>query len=374
MTLFLASCGVHHHRYDAAEDTYYQDDYYAYGEYDTYDDTYSYGGDGVYYNNYNYYPDRWGMNYSDVHYSPYRYPRVGFYFSSSNTCGYSYWSNWCTPGIWPHYGYGYYANSWWPSYVFGFSTAYHYNNLWWYNHWRHRNYQHNRPSRHGYNSARNEVRRLSHNRYGYKQHSQYRNSSRPANRSRDTGLRYRNDGYRSRPSLSTPNRSRSAQPVQNRPTQRQRSSVRQEAARIGHGSTNSTSASRSITPYQQQRTYVPQPSRTRAAAQPNQDSATRGIQHSTQQPAQRPTYQVRPMDSQTPIYHRNRVINQSNSAANRPQVNNRVQQPVHNNRSTTRTNNTRPRVSTPKPVQRSSQPPRSKPARVSRSRSVDKDK
>ena len=31
MTLFLASCGVHHHRYDAAEDTYYQDDYYAYG-------------------------------------------------------------------------------------------------------------------------------------------------------------------------------------------------------------------------------------------------------------------------------------------------------------------------------------------------------
>ena len=357
MTLFLASCGVHHHRYDAEQDTYYQDDYYAYGEYDTYDDTYSYGGDGVFYNNYNYYPDRWGMTYSDVHYSPYRYPRVGFYFSTSNTCGYSYWNNWCTPGLWPHRGYGYHSDTWWPSYVFGFSTAYHYNNLWWYNHWRHRNYDHHRPSRNGYYSARNEVRRLSNNRYGNK-HSKYRNSSRPANRSRDTGLRYRNNGYRSRPSISTPNRSQSAQPVQRRPAQRQRSSSRQEAVRIERGRSNSSEASRSVNQYQQQRTYVPQPNHTRTEAQP----------------AQRSTYQVRPMDSQTPIYHRNRVINQNNSAANRPRTNNRVQQPARNNRSTTRASNARPQVSPPKPVQRSNQPSRSKPARASRSRSVDKDK
>ena len=60
LTLFLASCATHNHRYDARDDVYYEDDYYAYGDYDPYygygTSEYSTAGDGVYYNNYNYCP------------------------------------------------------------------------------------------------------------------------------------------------------------------------------------------------------------------------------------------------------------------------------------------------------------------------------
>ena len=165
LTLFLVSCGVHNHRYNAEEDVYYQEDYYAYDNYDPY---YGYGsgeysttGDGVYYNNYNYYPDRWGITYSNVYYSPYRYPRVGFYFSSSYNCGYSYWSNWCSPWYRSPFHWGYHYG--WSSWGIGLGySGYYYDNYWWYNHWRNRTYHHPRT---GYYSARNEVRRLNNNRY-----------------------------------------------------------------------------------------------------------------------------------------------------------------------------------------------------------------
>ena len=164
---------------------------------------YSTTGDGVYYSNYNYYPDRWGVTYSNVYYSPFRYPRVGFYFSSGHQCGYSYWSTWCGYSHWPA---GYRYSSWWPSWGYGLVYASYYDNYWWYNHWRNRNYEHYRPGRHGYNKARNEAVRLQRNNRYYRYNNRAHNNSanrgsyqRPNNRgtvdrSRNTGNRgtYRN--------------------------------------------------------------------------------------------------------------------------------------------------------------------------------------
>ena len=141
LTLFLASCGVHNHRYDTQQDVYYEDDYYAYDNYDPYygygSSEYSTAGDGVYYNNYNYYPDRWGVTYSNVNYSPYRYPRVGFYLSSGYNCGYSYWSTRCSSGFYgsSFYGSSYYGSGFGPYYGFGLGFGgyieIHVFSIWW---------------------------------------------------------------------------------------------------------------------------------------------------------------------------------------------------------------------------------------------------
>lgn len=235
--LFLVACASTDYRYD--DDYYYSDSYY--GTADGYDPYYGYGSDyssaggGVYYNNYNYYPDRWGISYSSVYYSPYRYPRVGFYYSSSR-CGYGWYYD-CYPG------YGFYYNSW-PSYGFGWGLGLsysrysyrYYDNYWWYNHWRNRSYDPYRyrsrynstyPTNRGYYSARNEARRLTdrqrssqykgqHNSGRYNNTRETVPSRRPVNRQRSSGSRYQNvsprykGNSRSNQSSQLPSRSRSS--------------------------------------------------------------------------------------------------------------------------------------------------------------------
>src|SRR5690554_6126575 len=170
--LFLAGCASTDYR----DDYYYGDEYYS--TTDSYDPYYGYGnsgystaGSGVYYNNYNYYPDRWGMSYSNVYYSPYRYPRVGFYYSSIN-CGYGWYGS-CYPinrtsfyyNTWPSYGYGWGLGLSFNNY---YSYRY-YDNYYWYNYWRNRDYNpyrpvnrynSNYPTNRGYYSTRNEVGRV----------------------------------------------------------------------------------------------------------------------------------------------------------------------------------------------------------------------
>jgi len=224
LTLFLVSCGVHNHRYDTNQDVYYQDDYYAYDPYYGYGSSdYTDVGDGVYYNNYNYYPDRWGVTYSSDNFSPYRYPRVGFYFSSGSHCSYSYWSTWCSSGYWPssYYSSSYYGVGWWPSYGFGLSySSYYYDNYWWYNHWRNRNYYHNSPNQYRHYSARSEAVRLANrnsyskksNRYKTSSPSGYINRNNKVDRSRSS----------SRPVYRAPNRQSTPQKRTNQTPQRSR--------------------------------------------------------------------------------------------------------------------------------------------------------
>jgi hypothetical protein len=231
--LFLVACASTDYRYD--DDYYYSDDYYGYDSYDPYygyGSDYSSAGGGVYYNNYNYYPDRWGISYSTVYYSPYRYPRAGFYYSSSR-CGWGWYYD-CYPG------YGFYYNSW-PRYGFGwglglsynhYSTHY-YNHYGWYNNWRYHSYNpyrygsrydSNYPSNRGYYSARNEARRLGErqrsNIYKDQSNNSLRNNSirqsapsrRPVNRQRSSGPRYQN----SSPRYKDNNRFDSSSPLPNR--------------------------------------------------------------------------------------------------------------------------------------------------------------
>ncbi len=356
LTLFLTSCAVHNHRYDAEQDAYYQSDYYAYDNYDPY---YGYGsveysnaGGGVYYNNYNYYPDRWGVNYSNVYYSPYRYPRVGFYYSSSRNCSYSYWSTWCSPGYWPSYHY----NSWWPSFGFsiGYSNYNYYDNYWWYNHWRNRTYDHYRPTRHGYYSARNEARRLHNGRYN----SRYKNDQPRHNRS----------GYNNRSNPNAVSRERSNRPVNrsvnrsiNRSSSRQNKPYRatkpptrsrQEASVSNNYRNNVTSNSGSA-----RHEVVTRSNRSGSSGlqqnirQNHAQQSTQNNRYRYQKPAainqQKPTRQntrvrVKPMNSQSPVYHNNRSAvqvqqrarsNQSlNSAAQRsqPTRSQTRSQPVYN--------------------------------------------
>lgn len=142
--LVLTACTNNHSYHDSYRgDGYYTSDYDAYYGYG---DSlgYSTDGSGVYYNNYNYYPDRWGINYSVNYYSPYRYPRIGFYY---NDC--YYWSFNCFNG---------WGSSLWLAPIWGYSSWY-YNDYWWYNHWRHRNYHH--TPRYGRYSARREAQRLA---------------------------------------------------------------------------------------------------------------------------------------------------------------------------------------------------------------------
>ena len=92
--MLLQGCATYYPQYGQYDDVYYEDDYYANDYY----------GNGYYADDYyasNYYPDRWGVNYSDVYYSPYRYPRVGFYNHYSSYPN-SYWGSYSPWG----YGYG----------------------------------------------------------------------------------------------------------------------------------------------------------------------------------------------------------------------------------------------------------------------------
>ncbi|TDR23616.1 hypothetical protein [Marinicella litoralis] len=391
LTLFLASCGVHHHRYDAEQDTYYQDDYYAYDNYDPYygygSAEYSSAGDGVYYNNYNYYPDRWGVNYSNVYYSPYRYPRVGFYYSSINNCGYSYWSTWCSPGAWPS---SYYSNGWWPSFGFGlsYSVGYsgYYDNYWWYNHYRHRNYNHNRPTQRGYYSARNETRRLANSRYHNQSkkpnHNRYGNKPQAVNRARNSS---------NRPVNRAPNRSNS--------NSRQRSSTvnnraRQEAAVINHSNQNRVQNN----DYQSARSQVVYRSSSSQLLQQNSQNNVQRIQqnHEPSTQMRRNRYQsaasstdsisvnqnirVKPMNSQSPVYHTNTIRRQT-TTLQRPQINQRQvyqnTQPSVNHQSGSRVQlinrsvPSRPQVQTSKPVQKP-KPQRSKQEKSAKNSSKNK--
>lgn len=331
ITLFLASCGVHNHRYNA-EDTYYQDDYYAYGDYDPYygygSSEYSTAGDGVYYSNYdnsyNFYPDRWGINYSNVYYSPYRYPRVGFYFSSARNCHhtYSYWSSWCSsPSYWSgfRFGSGYYTSNWWPSWGFGLGySSFYYDNYWWYNHWRNRTYDHYRPTQRGYYSARNEARRLTQGRHSqrYKgntsrRHTYQRNNPNAVSRSRSSHNR----------SSSTRSASRSGSRSVNRNTNRSRNSARgahsrQQSAALNRNTSNyreitgnrsSRAEDRSTNTALQQRLQRQYAERNIKQPSNNyQKPATNNRQPVASQIRSRNTQtRVKPMNSQSPVYHTN---------------------------------------------------------------------
>jgi len=314
ITLFLASCGVHNHRYDENQDTYYQQDYYANDNYDPYygygSAEYSSAGDGVYFNNnYNYYPDRWGITYSDVNYSPYRFPRVGFYYSSNNYCGYSYWPTWCTPGLWSS---SYRIGSWWPSYGFsvGFSAGYggYYDNYWWYNHYRHRNYNHYKPTQQGRYSARNEAIRLKNNRY-YNQ-SKYSRSN------------YNRNNIRSNPSAVNRGRSSSNKPV--------------NRSRIKPTSHNKNQRYRSsvITPKVNQY-HNNQSARSQVVLQSNRGLSQNNAQSRYQLPSRTFENDVsnkntdgRSINSQSPVYHSNtlqgrRVVNNHTVQLQRSQNNSR---------------------------------------------------
>jgi hypothetical protein len=332
ITLFLSSCAVHHHRYDAEQDAYYQSDYYAYDNYDPY---YGYGsmdyssaGDGVYYSNYNYYPDRWGVTYSNVYYSPYRYPRVGFYYSSGGHCGYSYWSTWCGYSYWPSSYY--YSSGWWPSWGLGLAYYSYYDNYWWYNHWRNRNYNHYRPGRHGYNSARNEAVRLERNnryyRYTGKGHNNQQRSSRSGvvNRSRNTGQRgiSTRSTQRSREtnrSRSVPSRQRQQEAAVSQPRSSYRSGTRDLVAGSAQPATRSVAGQQVI---QRNATSGLQQ---RVRQQHSQQTASR--QHSSSQTITQPTNRyrqtrVKPMNSQTPVYHTNtKPVNTPSTVRQRTRVN-----------------------------------------------------
>ena len=403
MTLFLASCGVHNHRYDANQDTYYEDDYYAYDNYDPYygygSSEYSSTGDGVYYNNYNYYPDRWGVTYSNVNYSPFRYPRVGFYFSTANNCGYSYWSNWCAPG-WgsSYYGSGFYASNWWPSYGFGLSySSYYYDNYFWYNHWRNRNYYHNRPTQHGYYSARNEASRLVNGRY----YSRYKNNS-PGRNNNQRNNNQRNSNYRSNPrpvnrGRSTGNRvinrsSGNRANRNNKPTQR---SQQQSAALNPNGAnyrqaTSRQNSSREVVTGRSetgnlqnniQRNYAErnlpnnryQKPALVASEVPRQ--RVRQPNNTYQKPQQPAAVRVKPMNSQSPVYHNN---TRPSAVVRQPVVQGTYNQRLNLNRSVpansaynnNRVNQSRPQTQT-RPAQSVPSPtvkPVSKPQRAERSR------
>lgn len=309
--LFLSAC-VHHHRHDAHEDVYYQDDYYAYDGYDPYygygNQSYSSAGGGVYYNNYNYYPDRWGINYSTAYYSPYRYPRLGFYYASSN-CGHWYWSSWCSPNFYGHY-YGHRSYRYgWPHWGFSIGFSSYYDNYWWYNHWRNRTYDYYRPSRSGYHAARNEVRRLSRDHATqYRSHNRndrYRNQAGTVYRGRDTGHRsYRNQSvpvYGSGRGVVSSNRSQGTR--SNRGASSARSEVLRQQTRPVP---NSPSQNRTIN---QPRTTTPRSSHSRyqstrnhrepvVTGLPNRNRSTVN-QRSTQRSV------VQPSVNQRPVYQRN---------------------------------------------------------------------
>ncbi len=414
ITIFLASCGVHNHRY-ADDEVYYQDNYYAYDNYDPYygygTSAYSTAGDGVYYNNYNYYPDRWGVTYSNVNYSPFRYPRVGFYFSSGHNCGYSYWSTWCSSNYWPssYYGSSYYASSWWPSYGFGLSYSSYYNdNYWWYNHWRNRNYYHNRPTQHGYYSARNEARRLSNGRYNSRyKYQQPRNNQRNGyyNRSNPNGVsRSRSTGNRVINRSSGTRNSRSNQPVQRSRQQSavlqpNRSNYRQVTAgqRSARSAVSNRVNERSLQNRVQQNyaernlpnSIEQQPTvsaREQVSQRTRQTSSYNTRSYTQQKPIQAPV-RVKPMNSQSPVYYSNSRPNTARQTVvqpptrrtdtqrsqvqypnsqglnnvqrvpnNSPYVNNRVVQPRVQQQS-------RPQAVAPRPVQA----PVTKPAKPERS-------
>lgn len=158
--LFFSGCANHYQRYGDNDDIYYEEDYYGY---DSYQEPY-YGyidnGSDVYYANYNYYPDRWGVSYSSSYYSPYRYPRLGFYYSGV-TCPSYYWSWGCgnSWGLGFHNTYyNYYS---YPRYH-GLTYNY-YDRHYWYNYYRNRTYHHR--------SARQEARSLA----GYRSNIRPRN-------------------------------------------------------------------------------------------------------------------------------------------------------------------------------------------------------
>ncbi len=275
--LFLASCASTDYR----DDYYYGDEYYS--TTDSYDPYYGYGnsgystaGSGVYYNNYNYYPDRWGMSYSDVYYSPYRYPRVGFYYSAAY-CGYGWYGS-CYPAnrtsfyynTWPSYGFG-----WGLGFSFNnYSNYRYYDNNYWYNYSRNRVYSpyypNNRydsryPTNQGYYSTRNEVGRIadrnrsnqykgqqdSNNRYGNTQRTEpaRRPTNRqrtPTNRNNTTTPRTKNN-ERSNQQLNVPSRSRSTQGSQE-------TNLRSQQPRIDGIDQSSSSAANQLLQQRQQST------------------------------------------------------------------------------------------------------------------------
>ncbi len=407
MTLFLASCGVHNHRYDAAQDAHYEDDYYAYDNYDPYygygSSEYSTAGDGVYYNNYNYYPDRWGVNYSNVNYSPYRYPRVGFYYSSGYNCGYSYWSTRCSPGFFgsSHYGYNHYASSWWPSYGFGLSYGgyggyggYYASNYWWYNHWRNRNYNHHRPTRSGYYSARNEAGRLTNGRYysNYKNKQPRRNST--GNRSnRNAVYRGRSTGNRS-VNRSSGNRSnRNSRPVQRG---RQEAAIRSNDSNYRRsnagvnssreavaGQLNSRHLSNNIRENKPQR-KVPNNNVNNRYQKPalvasnlprqrvRQTNQVRRDARASQPTQRQSAVRVKPMNSQAPVYHNNRssVSRQSSvQRSSKPQRSNAPRGSQANNRAAQNRGQSKPQQTKQPSRSSNSKPQRSNQSSKKQSRS-----
>ena len=364
MTLFLASCGVHNHRYDSGQDVYYEEDYYAYDNYDPYygygSSDYSTAGDGVYYNNYNYYPDRWGVTYSNVNYSPYRYPRVGFYFSSGYNCGYSYWSTRCSPSYFGS-GYNHYVSSWWPSYGFGLGYGgyggYFASNYWWYNHWRNRNYYHQRPSARGYYSARNEAGRLINRRYySNSKNNQPRRNSTGNHSSRNAVYRGRSTGNRSANRTSgnrAINRSAGSRSNRNsRPVQRgrQEAAIRSNDSNYRQSNGEINSSRQAVTSQlnsgrlqnNSRENHVPRkiPNNngnryqkpalvasnisSQRVRQTNQVRRNARATHYSQRPS---SVNVKPVSSQAPVYHNNRssVSRQSTPQRNSQSTRSNVQ-------------------------------------------------
>lgn len=354
LALFLASCSTYNHRYDADQDAYYHDDYYAYDNYDPYygygSGQYSTSGDGIYYNNYNYYPDRWGMTYSNVYYSPYRFPRVGFYYSSAYNCGYSYWSTWCSPF---NHGHSYYSG-WGSAWSFGIGFNNFYDDYYWYNHWRNRTYNHHNPSTRGYYSARNELTRLTNNQHRSRnkntRENRYNNNNQnnrgTVNRNRTRSNRaVGQPSYRSPSRKNTPVKRTRKQSSISRPNNQSNDYVSSRDQVAGR-STNYSLKQQIREDHKQQlnRSRYQKPALVGAQQHNRPNGFNSNASNRTNQTRQNILTRVKPMNSQSPVYHTNtkpRVQSQSNKPIEfrrrtlNKQSNQVVRTPQSNNRSVT---------------------------------------
>ncbi len=179
MVAVLALVACANRSYYQENDVYYDDQYYA-NDYDPYygysdsDGQYTTDGSGLYYNNYNYYPDRWGINYSNVFYSPYRYPRIGFFYDDCWIWAFNCYHSWSL-------GYSYW----------GVSSWYH-DRYWWNNHWFYPHYYiHPNYSRYGRYSSRREASRLANrDRNSYKDNRVINHGNQPRYGTSRTRTRY----------------------------------------------------------------------------------------------------------------------------------------------------------------------------------------
>ena len=366
LILILQGCSSSYHRYSDYDDIYYDDYYY---------DTYYYDDD---YYSYNYYPDRWGMNYSNVYYSPYRYPRVGFY----NHYYYSPNSYWGSYSPWGGYyaginygwslGFGYtWSNYHWHSSYYHPYSSYYYSSYWdryWNNHYTRRHI-----------TARNEVARLAaRNRhsssYGYnRNHGNYRDSNRrynqpvsrdrlrPSNRARTSvgTNRSRTPSQQPFTGVRDRDRNRSAQrPVINAPADRTSPSTHRTHPR----SNNRGNSNEPIVIHNRPRTY------TKPSVQQNQRPATKPVER------YRGSIYNRPISSGQPSQSSQRPAINPRTTIQRPGSSSIQQAPRSNQRpsSPSRPVYQAPRTK-PQTQSRPSSKPSSKPQRSSSRSSSSRD-